>query len=179
MAYTSWSVVFGEQPSAAKWNILGTNDASFNDGTGIADQKILSRHLAPTVILESATADVTINSSSSFDITGATSTFTPAIASYAMVRGYVDLRAATTANDVFAINLDVDGVNQTPVISFGVPTSGGRFSLSQEWLISLSAVSHTLKLEGTRVSGTGSVIVEADSSRLLIDLIGNSNVTNS
>lgn len=37
MAYTSWSVVFGEQPSASKWNILGTNDASFNDGSGIAD----------------------------------------------------------------------------------------------------------------------------------------------
>lgn len=35
MAYSSWSVVFSEQPSAAKWNILGTNDASFNDGTGI------------------------------------------------------------------------------------------------------------------------------------------------
>lgn len=30
MSYTSWSVVFGEQPSAAKWNILGTNDASFD-----------------------------------------------------------------------------------------------------------------------------------------------------
>lgn len=29
MAYTAWSVVFGEQPSAAKWNILGTNDAHF------------------------------------------------------------------------------------------------------------------------------------------------------
>lgn len=29
MAYSSWSVVFGEQPSAAKWNILGTNDAHF------------------------------------------------------------------------------------------------------------------------------------------------------
>lgn len=36
MAYASWSVVFGEQPSAAKWNTLGTNDSSFNDGTGIA-----------------------------------------------------------------------------------------------------------------------------------------------
>lgn len=35
MAYASWSVVFGEQPTASKWNILGTNDASFNDGTGI------------------------------------------------------------------------------------------------------------------------------------------------
>lgn len=29
MAYSSWSVVFGEIPSAAKWNILGTNDAHF------------------------------------------------------------------------------------------------------------------------------------------------------
>lgn len=45
MSYSSFSVVFGEQPSAAKWNILGTNDASFNDGSGIADSKILPRHL--------------------------------------------------------------------------------------------------------------------------------------
>lgn len=45
MAYASWSVVFGEQPSATKWNILGTNDSSFNDGSGIADSKILPRHL--------------------------------------------------------------------------------------------------------------------------------------
>jgi len=37
MAYSSWSVIYGEQPSASKWNILGTNDASFNDGTGIAN----------------------------------------------------------------------------------------------------------------------------------------------
>lgn len=37
MSYTAWSVAFSEQPSAAKWNILGTNDASFNDGTGIAN----------------------------------------------------------------------------------------------------------------------------------------------
>ncbi len=35
MAYQAWSVIAGEQPTAAKWNILGTNDASFNDGTGI------------------------------------------------------------------------------------------------------------------------------------------------
>lgn len=46
MAYQSWSVVFGEQPSAAKWNILGSNDASFNDGTGIADGAITSPKLA-------------------------------------------------------------------------------------------------------------------------------------
>lgn len=38
MAYASWSVSFGEQPSAAKWNILGTNDAFFDGlvGSGTA-----------------------------------------------------------------------------------------------------------------------------------------------
>lgn len=45
MAYQSWSVVYGEQPSAAKWNILGTNDASFNDGTGIAVSAITPEKL--------------------------------------------------------------------------------------------------------------------------------------
>jgi hypothetical protein len=45
MAYQSWSVVFGEQPSAAKWNILGSNDASFNDGTGIASDVVTDAHL--------------------------------------------------------------------------------------------------------------------------------------
>lgn len=34
MAYASWSVVFGEQPTASKWNILGTNDAHFYDFLG-------------------------------------------------------------------------------------------------------------------------------------------------
>lgn len=42
MAYSSWSVVFGEQPSAAKWNILGTNDAHFytyaGEGTNAIQQ---------------------------------------------------------------------------------------------------------------------------------------------
>lgn len=38
MAYAAWSVSFGEQPSAAKWNILGTNDAYFDSivGSGTA-----------------------------------------------------------------------------------------------------------------------------------------------
>lgn len=45
MAYSSWSVSFNEQPSAAKWNILGTNDASFNDGTGIGASAITPEKL--------------------------------------------------------------------------------------------------------------------------------------
>lgn len=46
MSYNAWSVVFGEVPTDTKWNILGSNDDSFNDGTGIADDAIIQRHLA-------------------------------------------------------------------------------------------------------------------------------------
>lgn len=46
MSYQSWSVVFGEQPSAAKWNILGTNDAAFNNGTGIPSGDAESAYVA-------------------------------------------------------------------------------------------------------------------------------------
>ena len=45
MAYTAWSVVFGEQPTAAKWNQLGTNDAGFKDGTNFDNDIIKSKHL--------------------------------------------------------------------------------------------------------------------------------------
>lgn len=50
MSYQVWSVVFGEQPSASKWNILGSNDASFNDGTGIGDNAIINRHLGDDAV---------------------------------------------------------------------------------------------------------------------------------
>lgn len=38
MGYNSWNVSFGEQPSAAKWNLLGANDAYFDSliGSGTA-----------------------------------------------------------------------------------------------------------------------------------------------
>jgi hypothetical protein len=44
--YTAWSVIAGEQPTTAKWNVLGSNDGSFNTGVGMNDGVIISRHLA-------------------------------------------------------------------------------------------------------------------------------------
>jgi len=72
MAYASWSVTLGEQPTAAKWNILGTNDASFNDGTGIAAAAILGTHLDANVGAGWITANETWTyaSASTFTISG-------------------------------------------------------------------------------------------------------------
>jgi hypothetical protein len=36
MTYAAWSLVAGEQPTTAKWNILGTNDAHFYSFIGAA-----------------------------------------------------------------------------------------------------------------------------------------------
>ena len=48
--YAPWSVVVGEQPTTTKWNILGTNDASFYSGNGINDQAIVFRHLQADMV---------------------------------------------------------------------------------------------------------------------------------
>jgi microcystin-dependent protein len=48
--YAVWSVVVGEQPTTTKWNVLGTNDASFNAGTGLNDTTIQYRHLQSDMI---------------------------------------------------------------------------------------------------------------------------------
>lgn len=45
MSYSADTFVADEQPTTAKWNKLWNNDASFNDGTGIADDAILARHI--------------------------------------------------------------------------------------------------------------------------------------
>lgn len=84
MAYTAWSVVFGEQPTAAKWNQLGANDAGLRDGTNIDDGAIVNRHIGVSEIAFSklgvdvgafeVLADVTQPDSSSDTL--ATPTFT-------------------------------------------------------------------------------------------------------
>jgi hypothetical protein len=56
MAYTAWSVVFGEQPTAAKWNQLGANDAGFKDGANIDTGALIARHYAALSIGTAALA---------------------------------------------------------------------------------------------------------------------------
>lgn len=44
--YTAITFVASEQPTTAKWNLIGSNDASFNTGNGFEDGIIVARHLA-------------------------------------------------------------------------------------------------------------------------------------
>jgi len=48
--YTPWSVTVGEQPTTVYWNLLGSNDASFNTGAGFNDDIIVWRHLSNDIV---------------------------------------------------------------------------------------------------------------------------------
>lgn len=62
MAYSADSFTALEVPTLAKMNKLWSNDASFNDGTGIADSAIISRHYAALSITSAKIANDTIAS---------------------------------------------------------------------------------------------------------------------
>ena len=49
--YIPWAVTAGEVPTTAYWNILGSNDASFNSGTGFNDGAVAARHLSSSAFL--------------------------------------------------------------------------------------------------------------------------------
>lgn len=82
MAYNAWSVVFGETPSASKWNILGANDAAFNDGSGLAftTNNVVPANALATSALFLGTAQSTTNmattSTTAVQITNLTKTVT-------------------------------------------------------------------------------------------------------
>lgn len=57
MAYTSWSVIAGETPTATKWNLLGGNDADFDSRLTqlIADSTVATLADASTLTFNMST----------------------------------------------------------------------------------------------------------------------------
>lgn len=146
-------------------------------GSKLADDSVGSRKLAPTIILETCTGNVTTSSTTVADITGCTSTFTPAVASVAKVTAVFD-SDPDTANDLFSFFLDVDGVDASGAAVHQSATSGNnRQSIAMTWLVALTAAAHTLKLQVQRSSGSGTNTVRATNTVMLIELMSDDNAT--
>lgn len=110
--YQSWSVVFGEQPSAAKWNILGTNDASFNDGTGIGNATITASKLSTGAASNTVTASESTGSTSyaNLSTTGPAVTVTIGENGLLLV-GWSATINGTTSNAAAAMAPEITGTN--------------------------------------------------------------------
>lgn len=152
-----------------------THDPAGSDP--LSDESIISRKLAPTVVEVQATANTTINSATDTDITGATITLTPAIASMAIVIGVFGWEDPSDTSHWVGL-LDVDGANEG---AQSVHTSNGsgelRAATTQIWVVPLTAASHTLKLQALRGGGTGTIIVGDANTKLVVILVGDAYVT--
>jgi len=56
MGYTPLTFASGEKPSYVKWNLLGANDKSFNDATGIDQYAIANAKVADSAITKAKVA---------------------------------------------------------------------------------------------------------------------------
>lgn len=113
MAYASWSVIAGEQPTTAKWNILGTNDAAFNNGSGL-----------PTAASATATVatNESTNSGSYTDLATTTDTVTVTIGASGMALVLVEaVGDCTTSGITLNMSVALSGANTVAAGAGGTP----------------------------------------------------------
>lgn len=141
-------------------------EAKINDGAvstnKLANTSVTTGKLAsgsatsPKVALTNgsavASSSLTLGASAA-DIAGASITFTPAVASTAIITGTFDFQ--TTAAATLLGELQVDGVTQTGGVYFAGTASGARGSVSRMWHVDLTAAAHTIKLRAYYTSGSG------------------------
>lgn len=112
---------------------------------------VVSRNLAPTVTVASTSGTVAMGAAEA-DITGTSMTFTPAAAGRSIFIGTMSGRTGAAASGPNPIlKLNVDGVNDpfTPQVAGSSAAAGTiqlPFSVTGIWVVSLSAISHTVKL---------------------------------
>ena len=95
-----------------------------------------------------------LTTTSSFtDVPGATVTFTPAVAGFAIVNVTADI--SVSSGGLVSALLVVDGTPESQEIIGQFPTATARGTFAQTYRVSLTAASHTLKVQGKYVAVGG------------------------
>jgi hypothetical protein len=148
MAYAAFSVVFGEQPSAAKWNILGSNDASFNDGTGIANAAITTKQITATGLIvgvqsvSQSPANLAVT-----DVASSSVTFTLDVNSTLLITFGCDTQLNTGASREGSLYLDIDASTVSTIgNTMGSTGVDQHIYSARQHKTNLTAGSHTIKL---------------------------------
>jgi hypothetical protein len=171
MGYASWSVVFGEQPSAAKWNILGTNDSSFNDGTGIGAGVLTGDKLASA---NKQFITFTPGGATQSDATGAYTTWVtlsaalsvPSWATRAEVDVCINSWYGSTAASAASIQIKIGSDTGSQFTWQNDDTSAavrGRNSNLTDLVTLTGTGTKTILLQAKRTSGTGTFTLDTGS----------------
>lgn len=168
------SAVFGTSPTIATPTLTIPVIADFTSAThthantagggtlgssAFQDASVLSRNLKPTYGRLQATSNLTLSTALQ-DIPGCTVTFSPATASNVLVWGVfaANGNSAVTAGDLMQGALVVDGTAQGSSATFVFSTITARATVTQVWLIALSAASHTIKLQAQNINHSTGLI---------------------
>lgn len=127
--------------------------------------------MQPTEYFVAASGDVALTGSAA-DITGATITFsTNAANAKAACTWFADTDSTNTTAAIASTYLNVDGVDQTSPMTIQEQGTANdtRPTVGQQSTVTLaSAGSHTIKLRGQRVSGSGGVTIKTTHTTLRI-----------
>lgn len=150
MAYTAWSVVFGEQPSASKWNVLGANDASFADGTGFGDAIVKAKHLDSTTMIKGITGGSLSPVPVAYtDVTSSSVTFSVDTNSKALITFGCEVQHNASAQRQSVLSLVVDGSSVDSIFSQSTVSAETHTTIARTYYGSLTSGSHTVKLQGS------------------------------
>lgn len=120
-----------------------------------------------------ASANITLTTTAQ-DVTGATTTFTPAVAEVVLVTAFWDwdVTVTPTSSTICVGELFVDGVAQTPEALMQVDTAAGsanqRATHGQTWVVALTAAAHTLKLSSRKTANFGTIVANAPHTKMTI-----------
>lgn len=167
--YTAITFVANEQPTTAKWNLIGSNDASFNSGNGFEDGIIVNRHLANNAVGAANLATNAITLYKNNNLSHTTSSATPADmtngsqtvtvpAGGRSVLIFLVLQPGGSAANLFEWFILADGV-QLNTGRRPLNGTGGWTDTISPWAYhsAPSAGSHTYKIQTDKATGSGSI----------------------
>lgn len=165
MAYASWSVVFGEQPSAAKWNILGTNDAHFNTllGTvGVRNPYCFRAYASGGTTLTDDTAVKILFATESYDYNSnfASSTYTAPVAGVYSFQAVIHYASAIATPVLVNTWIYVGGVATVTAQDYATTGNPPIYGIFGEILLAANdtvEIYHRQNSAGAEATDTGSV----------------------
>lgn len=111
------------------------------------------------------------------DVNSTALTYTPEVAGVALVDGVFDLECTGggAAGDIAQGFLSVDAADRTGAAIFQLDAATGRLTLSQTWLVAVTAASHTFKLRVKRITGAGTWNCHGLHTRMRVLTLANTN----
>lgn len=159
MAYTSWSVIYGEQPSASKWNILGTNDAHFYTYAGEGTNAIQQVKFTSYSAVATGTTLIPIDDTIPQNTEGTefmTLAITPKSATNKLLIETMFFGSNSGANDVIVALFQDTTANALAAVSQYMATATGRVTIPlQHYMTAGTTASTTFKIRaGTQNAAT-------------------------